>query len=380
MRLAEGSYCVIEALDDRRVRKTYRSNGTIATFTEHYLHTQVPRYPHLIRALEADWCGYVLPRYPTTAREMVFSNRLPIYTREQSFQVGLQLIYAVEYLHRLGFVHGDVSLANVMLRNRQLVLTDFNLSEFVGWPNRAVHGYRSYLNYYRHYRNTVYGELSAATDWYATAIALSELWGRSLLIQQACYREYRRQLGLLSVEVVQGVPSRSVGLEGDVDDDTKEAVTAAMFIADDRQRHRYFSELRLTGREVEVIETLLNYQPGDDVLSAIKWTGPEPLPDLTQHRASPLYQSAPDEFKERVRFYRDLVQRSELVSVNLDADESMMASLVVDHWFATDKTMYLNRYPLNRMLNPEALLTLRQLTNNDIYGRLPHATRELDDR
>lgn len=370
MRLAEGSYCVIDTVDDHRVRKTYRPYGTFASFIEHYLHTQVPKYPHLLRALEADGYGYILPRYPTTAYEMVVHNRLPIYTREQSFQIGLQLIYVVEYLHRLGFVHGDISLTNIMLHNRQLTLADFNLSEFVGWPNRKVVGYRSYINHYRDYRNTVYGELSAATDWYATAIVLSELWGRSLLVQQRCYREYRQQLGLLSVDVIREANSRSVGLEGEIDDDAKEAITAAMFIADDQQRHQYFSELRLSDREVDVIETLLNYQPGDDVLSIIKWTGPEPLPDLTEHRESILYQPAPVDYEERILFYRDVISRCELTNLNLDIDESLMASITIDRWYSGNKTVYMNRYPIAQMSNTQALVNLRRLTSNNIYGRL----------
>ena len=363
MRIGEGSYCIIEKIDDKTVRRRYKSIGTFNTFVEHYIHTQVPPYKHLLKAIESGDYGYIVPYYPMNAFQAILHNKLAYYSREHCFQLGLQLIYAVEYMHRLGFAHGDISLGNIMLNGQTLVLSDFNLSEFIGWPNRTITTHRSYINYYRHYRNTTNGELSAATDWYATAIVLTELWGRSMMIQQNCYRKYRKQLGLLTVDYVKEVESRKVGLGGKIDDDAKEAITAAMFVSDDNLRHKYYNELRLDGREVDIIETLLNFSPGDDVIGMIGWTGPEPLPELDKHRDSPLYLTPPDGNDERLAFYRRLIEESGLPKFD------KLIYVCIDRWFSTDKTVYLNLVPIDSYSSDD-LVKLRLLINNNIYGRI----------
>lgn len=373
MKLAEGSYCVVDVLNSQFVRKNYKLIGSFNTFIEHYIHTQTPAYPHLLKSLHADGAGYILPRYPYTAYQMVVYNKLPFYTREQLFVLGLQLIYTVEYLHRLGFVHGDISLGNLMIRDETLVLSDFNLSEFMGWPNRTITNYRSYINYYRHYRNTTHGLMSATTDWYATAITLSELWGRALVIQNPCYRRYRDRLGLLPVNYVEKAPTRSVGVGDDLDNDAKEAITAAMFFSDDYLRNDYLTELRLDQRERQVVELLLNHDDSIDVLSRLtdyERYFPAPLPDLADEYRSLLYQPAPTNATERLTFYRDVIEHSSIPELNLDGLVGRMADICVDRWYSDDKTTYLGLYPIRSLMDTDALITLRQVTDNNIYGRL----------
>ena len=363
MTIGEGSYCVIKERSYDTVCKLYRPTSSLNTFIEHYIHTQVPKYKYLIRATIADENGYVLPRFNHCGY-----RRLSC-TRDKLFQYGIQCICAVEYLHRLGFVHGDISLGNLLFNNEHMVLCDFNMSEFMGVPNQTVIGERSYINYCRHYRNTTNGELNAETDWYATAIVLTELWGQKLMTETKQYRNYRKLLGIAPDKIIRTSASRRVGLDGHVDDDAKEAITSAMFFSDETLRQNYYRELNLEHREVEIVERLFNYQPNDDVLSMLG-SIPEPLPDLTNHRKSILYQTPPENMEQRVEFYREIYRKSVIDELNMDYGEVVVASLVLDRWYTKNKTLYLDKYRVNDLLNLRVVERVRKITRNNIYGRL----------
>ena len=64
-----------------------------------------------------------------TLAELLFKRNVS-FTTEQIFNIGLQLIDIVKYLHRKGIVHRDISVANVLLYEGKISLIDFGLARW----------------------------------------------------------------------------------------------------------------------------------------------------------------------------------------------------------------------------------------------------------
>jgi len=64
----------------------------------------------------------------------------PLKTFAQIVRVLRELLLALQYLHSLGIVHGDVKPANIMLLNGQVKLTDFTLTTFEGRSSEMTYG------------------------------------------------------------------------------------------------------------------------------------------------------------------------------------------------------------------------------------------------
>jgi protein-serine/threonine kinase len=53
-------------------------------------------------------------------------------TEKESGRIFAQLIHGVEYLHKLGIVHRDLKLENILLdKFRNIIITDFGFSNMV---------------------------------------------------------------------------------------------------------------------------------------------------------------------------------------------------------------------------------------------------------
>ncbi len=106
------------------------------------------RHPNIISVLDYGFDDNLQPFY---TMEVVDQPRTVLEEgRGQPLEVQIdlliQMLHALEYLHRRGVIHLDVKPSNVLVENRQVRLLDFGLSEMRGGEARSgVSGSIPYL-------------------------------------------------------------------------------------------------------------------------------------------------------------------------------------------------------------------------------------------
>jgi serine/threonine-protein kinase len=90
------------------------------------------RIPKLIDTVECDEnIYYVLEyMYGKTFEELIYKDNY-IFTRREIFDVALQLIDTIKYLHERNIVHRDIRISNVIMNNGEISLLDFGLARKV---------------------------------------------------------------------------------------------------------------------------------------------------------------------------------------------------------------------------------------------------------
>jgi eukaryotic-like serine/threonine-protein kinase len=53
------------------------------------------------------------------------------YTLERTKEITKQLLNGIEYIHKNGFIHGDLKPSNIMIDNNQVKIIDFGSSKFL---------------------------------------------------------------------------------------------------------------------------------------------------------------------------------------------------------------------------------------------------------
>lgn len=101
------------------------------------------RHPHLARLVQAS------PEGTWIALESIRGTTIDVWSRERGIhhvvQAAGQLLSALEHLHKLGIVHGDLKPSNVMVDNEDRVrLIDLGVASRIGDP---VTGFRGTLGY-----------------------------------------------------------------------------------------------------------------------------------------------------------------------------------------------------------------------------------------
>lgn len=82
-------------------------------------------------------CHYIImKKYGPDLQKMLDSSRYGRFSVKTTVQVGLQLIDRLESLHKLGFIHKDLKLENILigtsdksdLRSSEIIVVDFGLA------------------------------------------------------------------------------------------------------------------------------------------------------------------------------------------------------------------------------------------------------------
>jgi serine/threonine-protein kinase len=89
------------------------------------------RVPELLGVInEPGFYGFVLEYKPgRTLRELLFKESR-IFTQDEIFSIGSQLISIIKYLHGSGVVHRDIRIPNVLYEAGRVYLLDFGLARF----------------------------------------------------------------------------------------------------------------------------------------------------------------------------------------------------------------------------------------------------------
>lgn len=114
-------------------KKKYQKNPHKAKYEEDILkklrHEAIPRF---IRKIDDEsLIGFVLEyKQGVTLENMIFSQG-HVFTRNEIYNIGKQLIDILKYLHGEGVVHRDIRLPNVLFNDNIIYLVDFGLAKWM---------------------------------------------------------------------------------------------------------------------------------------------------------------------------------------------------------------------------------------------------------
>lgn len=106
-------------------------------------HGHIPKF---IKKLEYDtFSGYVLEfKEGKTFEEIIFEDNY-IFDRKEIYNIGMQLINILKYLHDIGVVHRDIRVPNVLYNEQKVYLVDFGLARWINKKNYTADIDFSYL-------------------------------------------------------------------------------------------------------------------------------------------------------------------------------------------------------------------------------------------
>lgn len=92
-------------------------------------HECIPRFIKKIE--QKDFCGYVLEyKEGKTFEEIIFDENY-VFGWEEIYQVGIQIINILKYLHTKGVVHRDIRVPNTLYDGSKVYLVDFGLARWI---------------------------------------------------------------------------------------------------------------------------------------------------------------------------------------------------------------------------------------------------------
>ncbi|HEY9059469.1 MAG TPA: protein kinase family protein [Pseudobacteroides sp.] len=124
-----GSLFVLKQLKKRMLKKS----GTKVRYEEDILksllHKGIPRF---IERIELDdFYGYVLEYKEGKTFEHIIYLDQHKFTRKEIFNIGIQLLDILKYLHSAGIIHRDIRVPNTLYDGHNVNLIDFGLARLI---------------------------------------------------------------------------------------------------------------------------------------------------------------------------------------------------------------------------------------------------------
>jgi serine/threonine protein kinase len=114
-----------------RLHKRMFKSGKIAFEKEQQLLKEIdhPSFPSFYEKGEHHSTPFFTMEYVNgkTFEQLIFEEE-ETYSEKETFQIGLQLLQIIDWLHDNGIVHRDIRIPNVMITQNQLKLIDFGLA------------------------------------------------------------------------------------------------------------------------------------------------------------------------------------------------------------------------------------------------------------
>lgn len=89
-------------------------------------HPQIPRWLGYVKRRRDE--GLLMELIEGASLEQAADGGQHIYTEQEALRIARELLYPLSYLHRMGLVHRDVRIPNVIRNGDQVVLIDFGLA------------------------------------------------------------------------------------------------------------------------------------------------------------------------------------------------------------------------------------------------------------
>ncbi len=98
-------------------------------------HLNHPAIPKLLDAFNVRRRNYMVTEYVRgqTLEQLIFEEGQQ-YTERECVELACQLLAPVAHVHKQGFIHGDVRIPNVIVREGRVYLIDFGLARRLGEP------------------------------------------------------------------------------------------------------------------------------------------------------------------------------------------------------------------------------------------------------
>lgn len=114
-------------------KKMYQKNPLKAQYEEEILkalkHEAIPRF---IRKIEnRHLIGYVLEYKQGITFEAIIFKQKHVFTRNEIYYIGKQMIEILNYLHGKGVVHRDIRVSNTLYSDNRIYLVDFGLARWI---------------------------------------------------------------------------------------------------------------------------------------------------------------------------------------------------------------------------------------------------------
>ncbi len=117
----------------KKFRKGYLKTNTEKNKYEAVILSKIddPRVPEFLGIVNHKFFyGFILKALPgTTVQDLLFKKNHK-FNNEEIYNIGRQLISIIKYLHKIGIVHRDISISNVLVDECKVYLIDFGLARF----------------------------------------------------------------------------------------------------------------------------------------------------------------------------------------------------------------------------------------------------------
>jgi serine/threonine protein kinase len=125
----DGTPVILKRFKPSIFKKNNEKNPNEAIILSQLKHNSIPELLGVVNV--KGFYGFVLEYKPgNTIKELLFKNKYK-FTKEEFFNIGLQLIRIIKYIHERGFVHRDIRIPNVLIDIDVVYLIDFGLARYV---------------------------------------------------------------------------------------------------------------------------------------------------------------------------------------------------------------------------------------------------------
>ena len=138
-----GEPVVIKRFKPAIFKKNREKNAFEAVVLSQLTHESIPELLGVIN--EKGFYGFVLEyKEGLTVKDLLF-KRMQKFTQQEFYQIGVQLINIIKYIHGMGIVHRDIRISNVIINVGKVSLIDFGLSRWADDKNYLFNCDFSYL-------------------------------------------------------------------------------------------------------------------------------------------------------------------------------------------------------------------------------------------
>lgn len=126
---SSGTIVIIKHFKPQIHKKNQRKNEFEAIILSQLKHDSIPELLGVIH--KKSFYGFILEyKQGDTIESMLFTLKHS-FNKAEVYNIGLQLIRIIKYLHNNGVVHRDIRCANVLYDGNNISLVDFGLARFV---------------------------------------------------------------------------------------------------------------------------------------------------------------------------------------------------------------------------------------------------------